>query len=51
MCHDAPTLKDMRAGLHKQAFEKFEGHKNFCKECHDVQTTCTKCHELPAIMQ
>ncbi len=50
-CHDAPTLKDMRAGLHKQAFEKFEGHKNFCSECHDVQTTCTKCHELPAIMQ
>jgi hypothetical protein len=51
MCHDAPTLADMRSGLHKQAFEKFDGHKNFCSECHDIQTTCTKCHELPAIMQ
>ncbi len=50
-CHDAPTLEDMRAGLHKQAFEKFEGHKNFCSECHNVQETCTKCHALPAIMQ
>ncbi|WP_457554394.1 hypothetical protein [Candidatus Pyrohabitans sp.] len=50
-CHDAPTLEDMRTGLHKQAFEKFEGHKNFCSECHNVQETCTKCHALPAIMQ
>jgi hypothetical protein len=50
-CHDAPKLEDMRTGLHKQAFEKFEGHKNFCQECHDVQKTCTQCHALPAIMQ
>ncbi|NOZ58199.1 MAG: hypothetical protein GXO66_01265 [Euryarchaeota archaeon] len=50
-CHDAPTMEDMRTGLHKQAFEKFEGHKNFCQECHDVQKTCTQCHALPAVMQ
>ncbi|WP_456475291.1 hypothetical protein [Candidatus Pyrohabitans sp.] len=51
MCHDAPTLSDMRTGLHKEAFEKFEGHKNFCSQCHDVQKDCTKCHGLPAVMQ
>ena len=51
MCHEAPTLADIRAGKHKLAFEKYEGHKNFCKECHDVQTFCSKCHELPAIMK
>lgn len=51
MCHEAPTLADIKAGKHKLAFEKYEGHKNFCKECHDVQTFCSKCHELPAIMK
>ncbi|NOZ59671.1 MAG: hypothetical protein GXO66_08900 [Euryarchaeota archaeon] len=50
-CHDAPTMEDMRTGLHKQAFEKFEGHKNFCQECHNVEKTCTQCHALPAVMQ
>jgi len=51
MCHEAPTLADIKAGKHKDAFEKYEGHKNFCKECHDVQTFCAKCHPLPEIMK
>jgi hypothetical protein len=50
-CHDAPSMEDMRTGLHASAFEKFEGHKNFCQECHSVEKTCTQCHALPAIMQ
>jgi len=50
-CHEAPALDYIRSGGHKVAFEKFEGHKNFCSNCHDVETDCTKCHSLPAIMQ
>ncbi len=51
LCHDVYTLADIRTSLHKQAFEKFEGHKNFCVECHNIQETCTKCHELPLLFQ
>ncbi len=50
-CHDAPTMADMKAGKHKIAFEKSPVHKNLCKNCHDVQEQCTKCHELPDIMK
>ncbi len=51
-CHDAPTLEDMRSGLHKQAFEKQPSiHKPLCSNCHNVEQTCTKCHKLPEVMK
>ncbi len=50
VCHDAPTVKDMAAGLHKSAFEKEpETHKPLCKRCHDVESFCSKCHEVPDV--
>ncbi len=52
-CHDAPTLEDIRSGTHKAAFEKMEGHKDMCKNCHiPVETFCaqSECHALPDIM-
>ncbi len=51
-CHDAPTLEAMKSGEHKIAFEKQPNiHKPLCSNCHNVQETCTQCHELPAVMQ
>jgi len=51
-CHDAPTMENMAAGLHKNAFEKQPDiHKPLCSQCHDVETHCTKCHALPEVMK
>ena len=50
-CHEAQTLEDIRAGVHEQGFTLFEGHREFCRECHDVQDTCTNCHSLPDVMK
>ena len=51
-CHDAPTVSDMAAGLHKDAFEKQpEIHKRLCSDCHDVNTFCATCHEVPGIVK
>lgn len=53
-CHDAPPMDKWRSGLMATAFEKNPGHKDLCKNCHNVETFCTKsgCHkELPAIMK
>lgn len=51
-CHDAPTMSDMAAGEHAEAFQKRPGiHKPLCSQCHDVKTFCTKCHGLPEVMQ
>jgi len=50
-CHDAPTLDAIRAGEHKLAFEKQPNiHKPLCSNCHNVEQTCTQCHELPPII-
>ncbi|WP_456474475.1 hypothetical protein [Candidatus Pyrohabitans sp.] len=50
-CHEAQTLDDIRAGVHELGFTLFEGHKEFCRECHDVQDTCTNCHGFPDVME
>lgn len=51
-CHEAPALDDTRAGKHKIAFEKqLDLHKDLCTQCHDVQTHCAQCHELPSFYQ
>ena len=51
-CHDAYPVGDIAAGLHKTAFTKQPDiHKNLCSECHDVNTFCGKCHEVPDIVK
>ncbi len=51
-CHDAPTVSDMAAGLHKEAFVKQPDiHKKLCSDCHDVSTFCGKCHDVPEVVK
>jgi len=51
-CHDAPTMSDMAAGEHAEAFQKQPDiHKPLCSQCHEVETHCTKCHTLPEVMK
>ncbi len=51
-CHDAPTLDDMRAGKHANAFRKQPDiHKGLCKNCHNVEQDCSKCHAVPDIVE
>ncbi len=50
-CHEALSLEDIRAGVHEQGFALFEGHREFCRECHDVEETCTRCHGMPEGVQ
>jgi hypothetical protein len=35
--------------VHEQGFTLFEGHREFCRECHDVEETCTRCHGMPDV--
>ncbi len=52
VCHKAPTISAMAAGIHAKAFaEQPDIHKKLCKKCHDVKTFCTKCHALPAVIK
>ncbi|AKG91016.1 hypothetical protein GAH_01700 [Geoglobus ahangari] len=47
-CHEAYPVKDIAAGLHKAAFDKQPDiHKRLCSECHDVNSFCGQCHEVP----
>lgn len=48
--HGAPTLKDIRSGTHKVPLLEKEFHRDFCKECHTIETDCVKCHALPSVM-
>ncbi|NOZ59381.1 MAG: hypothetical protein GXO66_07405 [Euryarchaeota archaeon] len=48
-CHEALTLEEIRGGVHEQGFALFEGHREFCRECHDVEETCTQCHGMPDV--
>lgn len=51
-CHDAYPVGDIAAGLHKAAFDKQPDiHRNLCSECHDVNSFCGKCHEVPQIVK
>jgi|GEM_PF-1978048 hypothetical protein len=52
MCHDAPTLEEMRSGDHKFAFERDPDlHKNLCSKCHEVSSFCGKCHPVPEVIK
>ena len=52
MCHDAPTLEEMRSGDHKLAFERDPDlHKNLCGKCHEVNSFCGKCHPVPEVVR
>lgn len=44
-CHEAPDIESLRK-IHKNAIEKFEGHKEMCRECHSAWS-CSRCHEAP----
>ncbi len=51
-CHDAPSMDDMRAGLHANAFRKQPDiHKSLCKNCHNVAEQCSKCHAVPDVVE
>ena len=51
-CHEAPTLEDMRSGLHKQAFEKQPSiHKPLCSQCHNIEVDCSTCHAIPLVVE
>ena len=54
-CHEDTvyTLDEMRAGIHKEAFEEDNSamHVDTCANCHNVEVACASCHALPEAMK
>lgn len=50
-CHEAPTMEEMKEGLHKKALEEEPKiHRELCERCHDVYGFCKECHSLPEML-
>ena len=54
-CHEPYTMDEMRAGIHKEAFEEDNSamHVDTCANCHNVEVACASadCHALPEVMK